>query len=178
MALSQIQFTYDEPQDRVLWRVSTTEGDEFRLSLTRRFTRRFWGLLVKLLEADPPVRQQLDSDTKRTVLGIRHEGFAQQGNFSVPYEEREYRRPLGEEPMLVARAEGKVREDGSYLLRVHPLQGQGVDIVLDTKLLHLIARSLGQVVARTDWDITLELFDPAKEAVPKPGADTQPGKLN
>ena len=171
MPIHQIQFAYQEQQDRVLMRVSTTEGDEFRFWLTRRYTKRLWGLLVKMLEQDQPVRQQFDADTKRTVLGIRHEGFAQQGNFGAPFEERDYRRPLADEPLLLARAEGKPREDGTCLLRLHPQPGQGIDMVLDAKLLHLFSRLLIQVVAKSDWDLQLALSPdaPPGEAEPASG---------
>jgi len=166
MAIHQIQFGYDEQQDRVLMRISTTEGDEFRFWLTRRFTRRLWGLLVKLLEMDRAVRQQVDPNARRTVLGIRHEGYAQEANFSAPFEEAGLRRPLGDVPLVLARAEGKLREDGSYLLRLDPLKGQSVDMVLDTRLLHLYSKLLNQVVAGTDWDFRLELQEAKPEAEP------------
>jgi len=174
MALHQIQLTYNEKQDRVLLRVSTTDGVEFQFWLTRRFIKRLWGLLVKLLEQDRPVRQQVDPEARKTVLGIRHEGFAQQGNFTAPYEARQYQQPLGSEPMLVSRAEGKPRENGSFLLRLHPDQGQGVDIVLDTKLLHLFTKLLQQVVAKTDWDIKLELYaEESESAADQPAPSRQ-----
>ena len=176
MAIHQIQFAYDEQQDRVLMRVSTSEGEEFRFWLTRRFTRRLWGLLVRMLEQDQPVRQQFDTDMKRTVLGIRHEGYAQQGNFSAPFEEREYRRPLGDEPLLLARAEAKLHDDATFLLRLQPQTGQGIDMVLDAKLLHLFSKLLNQVVARTDWDVNLELYQGKEQGAQEP--DAQPRKLN
>jgi hypothetical protein len=176
VAIHQIQFAYNEQQDRVLLRVTTSEGEEFRFWLTRRFAKRLWELLVRLLEQDQPVRQQLDADTRRTVLGIRHEGFAQQGNFSVPFEEREYRRPLGDEPLLLARAEGKLREDGTYLLRLHPQPGQGIDMSLDAKLLHLFSKLLNQVVGKTGWDMNLDLYLGSEPPAQEPQA--QPRKLN
>lgn len=157
-------------------RVSTTAREEFRFWLTRRFARRLWGLLVKLLEMDRPVRQQIDLDAKRAVLGLQHEGFAQQGNFSAPFEEREYRRPLGEEPQLLARAEGKLREDGTYLLRLHPQPGHGIDMTLDAKLLHLLSKLLNQVVAKTDWDVKLDLF--LGQEQPAEPQESAPRKLN
>ena len=72
MAIHQIQFSYDQHQDRVLMRVSTTASEEFRFWLTRRFAQRLWGLLVQMLEMDRPVRQQFDPEAKRAVLGIQH----------------------------------------------------------------------------------------------------------
>ena len=157
-------------------RVSTTEGDEFRFWLTRRFVKQLWGLLVKLLEQDRPVRQQLDADARRTVLGIRHEGFAQQGNFTAPFQEHGQRLPLGDEPVLLARAEGQLRDDGSYLLRLHPRPGQGIDMVLDAQLLHLFCKLLSQVVAKTDWGIDLALFKGKEQ--PAEQQEPQPRKLN
>ncbi len=176
MAIHQINIGYDGAQDRILMRVSTTEGEEFQFWLTRRFVKSLWALLVRMLEQDRPVRQQFDEDMKRTVLGIRHEGFAQKGNFSAQFEEREYRRPLGEEPLLLARAEGNQRDDGSYLLRLHPQPGQGIDMALDAGLLHLFTKLLTQAVAKTDWDINLDLYQ-GKEQSPQ-AAETQPRKLN
>jgi hypothetical protein len=176
VAIHQIQFSYDQHQDRVLMRLSTMEGEEFRFWLTRLFTRRLWGLLVKLLEMDRPVRQQVDPDSKRAVLGLQHEGFTQQGNFSAPFEERAYRRPLGDEPLLLARAEGQLREDGTFLLRLHPQPGQGIDMTLDAKLLHLFSKLLNQVVAKTDWDVKLELFEGREP--PAERQEAAPRKLN
>ena len=176
MAIHQIQFSHDQQQDRVLLRVSTTANEEFRFWLTRRFAQRLWGLLVKMLEMDRPVRQQLEPEAKRAVLGIQHEAFAQQGNFAAPYEEREYTRPLGDEPQLLARAEGQLRENGTYLLRLHPQPGQGIDITLDAKLLHLFAKLLSQVAATAGWDVNFALYPEKQQAGTEPAPP--PRKLN
>jgi hypothetical protein len=176
VAIHQIQFSYDQLQDRVLLRVTTTASEEFRFWLTRRFAQRLWTLLVRMLEMDRPVRQQVDPEAKRTVLGLQHEGFAQQGNFSAPFEERDYRRPLGDEPQLLARAEGQAREDGTYLLRLHPQSGQGIDMTLDAKLLHLFSKLFNQVVTKSEWDVKLDFY-PAQEQA-GPAAQPQPRKLN
>lgn len=176
MAIHQIQFSHDQHQDRVLLRVSTSANEEFRFWLTRRFAQRLWALLVKMLEMDRPVRQQLEPEAKRAVLGIQHEGFAQQGNFSAPFEERDYARPLGDEPPLLARAEGQLREDGTYLLRLHPQPGQGIDMTVDAKLLHLFAKLLSQVAANAEWDVKFDLSPAQVQAGPEP--QPQPRKLN
>jgi len=163
MEIRQIQVGYDKLQDRVLLRMSTTAECEFRFWLTRRFVKRLWGLLVKLLEQDKAVRQQIDEDTRRTVLGIQHEGFVQQGDFSRDFEERPYHLPLGKEPVLLAQGEGKQRDDGAYVLGLHTQDGKKIDIALDTKLLHLVSKLLSDAVARADWDIKLVMLHTAGE---------------
>ena len=176
MAIHQIQTRYDELRDRILLRVSTTDESEFQFWLTRRFVRHLWGLLVKMLEQDRAVRQQVDPDSRREVLGIQHEGFAQQGDFSTEFENRPYRKPLGEAPVLLAKGEGKKLGDGSYLLRLHPREGQGIDMALDTRLLHLFTKLLNDAVAHSDWDINLALHQQAGEQAPAETAP--PRKLN
>lgn len=157
MGLHQIQMRYDAEQDRILLRLSTREGSEFRFWLTRRFVKRLWGMLLKMLEWDRPVAQQVDPQTRRTVLDIRHGGFVQQGDFSKPFETAPRTLPLGEAPVLAAKAAGKRTGDGNHILSLHPQQGEGIDLKLDTRLLHLFVKLLRDAVGRADWEIALAL---------------------
>jgi hypothetical protein len=163
MGIHQIQIRHDENEDRLLLRFSTTDNCEFRFWLTRRFTKRLWKMLLQMLEWDHAVRQQVDPATRRTVLDIQHEGYARQADYARPFEEppRESprRMPLGEAPVLLARARGRKGDNGLQLLGLHPLRGQGIDITLDTRLLHVFARLLREQVAKTDWDVDLALYE-------------------
>lgn len=180
MAIHQIQIRHDESEDRLLLRLSTTDNCEFRFWLTRRFTKRLWAMLVQMLEWDHVVKQQVIPEARRTVLEIQHEGFSRQANYAKPFEEpaREAPRqlPLGETPVLLAKAKGKKGESGAQMLGLHPLQGQGVDITLDTRLLHIFTRLLREQAAKTDWDLDLKLYEPA--AASAPVQDAEPRKLN
>lgn len=156
MHIRQIQARYDDQQDRVLLRFSTSDEAEFQFWFTRRFTRRLWGLLIKAMEQDDPVRKQVDSEARKAVIGMRHENFVAQSNFTRPFEEKSYQRPLGDEPLLVARADytpGK--QPGVFTLSLRPRQGQGVDLALNASLLHSICKLLIDAVSRSDWDIQL-----------------------
>lgn len=165
MGIRQIQARYDNREDRILLRLSTTDDCEFRFWLTRRFVKRFWSVMVKLLQQDATVRQFAEENTRGAVLGFRHEGYVQEGDFSREFEARPYRLPLGAEPVLVVKGTGKINDDGTYLLRLHPENGQGIDITLDMKLLHLVSKLLGDAVAQADWDIKLLIHGPGREAV-------------
>jgi len=176
MKIHQIQIRHEESEDRLLLRLSTSDNHEFRFWLTRRFVKRLWGLLVRMLEWDQAVRQQVDTETRRTVLDIQHEGYAQQADYSKPFQEAPRRMPLGEAPMLVAKATGKKGDGGIQALSLYPQQGQGIDMTLDTKLLHIFTRLLRQAVAKTDWDMDLALYEKKQEAAP--GQEPLPRKLN
>ncbi len=180
MAIHQIQIRHDETEDRLLLRLSTTDNCEFRFWLTRRFTKRLWGMLVQMLAWDQAVKQQVSPETRRTVLDIQHEGYSQQANYTKEFEEpaREVprRMPLGEAPVLLAKANGKKRDDSFQMLGLHPLQGQGIDITLDTRLLHIFTRLLREQVAKTDWDVNLALYEATQQT--PPAQETAPRKLN
>jgi hypothetical protein len=169
MAIHQIQIRHDEAEDRLLLRMSTTDNCEVRFWLTRRFTRLLWTALVKMLEWDRAVKQQIDPQTRRAVLDIQHEGYSQHADFSKKFEEpKEAPRQLllGETPVLLAKVQGRKQGDGVHVLSLHPLQGQGIDITLDTKLLHLFMKLMREQVAKTDWDLNLDLYGAGDSAAP------------
>jgi hypothetical protein len=52
MTIHQMQIRPDEQEDRLMLRLSTTEGAEFRFWLTRTFVKKLWGMLLKTVEWD------------------------------------------------------------------------------------------------------------------------------
>ena len=176
MTIHQIQIRHDELEDRLLLRISTTDACEYRFWLTRRFTKQLWALLLKMLEWDRAVQGQLDPATKSTVLQIQHEGYAQQGDFSKQFEERAQRTPLGETPVLLFQAKGARRDNGLQVLSLHPRQGQGLDMTLDTRLLHIFSKLLRDAAAHPDWEVNLALHEDAAQPAQPEAAPAR--KLN
>jgi hypothetical protein len=157
MNIHQIQMLYDKQQDRILLRVSTRDQAEFRFWLTRRFVKRLWELLLKLLEQDGAFRSS-SLEARRALLGMQHETFIGAGDFSQAYEDGTRQLPLGPEPVLLTTARGKAGAGGARVLSLHPARGQGIDIALNSKLLHMIVKLLRDAVARSDWDIRITLM--------------------
>ena len=176
MTIHQMQIRPDEQEDRLLLRLSTTDGAEFRFWLTRRFVKKLWGLLLKMVEWDKAVQQQFDASMRQTVLEIQHQGFAQQGDFSKGFEELPRNFPLGEAPVLLASGKGVRRDDGLYVLSLYPGAGQGLDMTLDTRLLHIFGKLVRDAVGRTDWDMSLALSGQAAE--PAQAEPAAPRKFN
>ena len=176
MTIHQMQIRPDEQEDRLLLRLSTTDAAEFRFWLTRSFVKKLWGMLLKMVEWDKAVQQQFDASTRKAVLELQHQGFAQQGDFSRNFEEIPRKFPLGEPPILLASAKGVRRDDGLYVLSLFPSQGKGLDMTLDMRLLHIFGKLVSEAAARADWDLKLVLGDkPAEAAQPEAAA---PRRLN
>ena len=116
-------------------------------------------------------RWAIDPSARKEVLDIRHEGYVREADYKTEFQERAAAvMPLGEAPVLLGRAEGKKQPDGTQILRLQPLHGQGIDITCDTRLLHLFMRLLREQVVKTDWDVNLALHEgqAAPEQQPQP----------
>ncbi|MCC7483831.1 MAG: hypothetical protein IT529_02480 [Burkholderiales bacterium] len=176
MAIHQIQIRADEQEDRLLMRLSTTDGAEFRFWLTRRFVKQLWDMLLQMVAWDAAVAQQFDASLRRTVLEIQHEGYSRQGDFSRGFEEAPRNFPLGEAPVLLTGGKGARRGEDLYVLSLYPARGQGLDITLDTRLLHIFGKLLRDAAASADWAIDLAIARaPAQAAA---AAAAGPGRFN
>jgi hypothetical protein len=168
MKLHQLRLDYIGEHDRLLLRISTDDGKEVLLWLTRRCVRLLWPLLVDMAQSSPKIALQGSPEARAALLGFEHEQALRGADFSRPYEEAGRERPLGADPLLVTRIESGKDTEGNHLLALEPDSGQRVNVTLDDALLHSFCGLLQNVVSGTDWDLTLSLpqgFAPDAERV-------------
>src|SRR3989338_5933299 len=149
MKLHQLRLDYITGHDRLLLRISTDDGKEVLLWLTRRCVRRLWPLLVDMAQSSPKIALQGSLEARAALLGFEHEQALRGADFSRPYEEAERERPLGADPLLVTRIESGKDAEGIHVLALAPISGQRVNVTLDDALLHSFCRLLQKVVAET-----------------------------
>ena len=157
MRLHQLKLDFIAEQDRLLLRVSTDNQLEMRLWLTRRALRLLLPQLVQMVRSSPEVALQSNPQARDALVGMQHEQALLQANFATPFEETPRAMPLGTEPILVARIQTSKDEAGKQVLGLLPQQGQGIHLTLDNTLLHSLCKLLQNAVAKSDWDIVLEL---------------------
>lgn len=176
MRLHQLKLDFIPEQDRLLLRVSTDNRLEMRLWLTRRALRLLWPLLVQMVRSAPEVALQSNPQARDALVGMQHEQALRQANFAAPFEETPREMPLGAEPVLVARIQTNKDAAGNHVLGLLPQQGQGIHLTLDNTLLHSLCKLLQNAVAKSDWDIALEL--PTLEAGVPGGDAAAPKTVN
>jgi hypothetical protein len=158
MKLRQLKIDFNPEGDRLLMQLSTSEGAEMRLWLTRRFVRLLWPLLVQLAEdASPRIKTQANPEARKALLSLEHEQAVARADFSKPFETEALATPLGAEPLLLARIQTGRDPNGLPVLALHPAEGQGLTLSFDSVLLHSVCRLLQAAVKKTDWDIELKL---------------------
>jgi hypothetical protein len=94
MRLHQIKIEFLAVQDRLLLSVSTDDGKEVLLYLTRRYVRRLWPVLIDMARSSPEVAMQGSPEARAALLEYQHDQAVRQSIFSRPYEElsRSWRR--------------------------------------------------------------------------------------
>ena len=145
-------------QDRLLLRVSTDNQLEVRLWLTRRALRLLWPLLVQMARASPEVALQSNPQARDALVGMQHERALRRA---------EFRRSLRGDAARDCRwapsrywwrtSRTSQDEQGNQVLALLPQQGQGIHLTLDNTLLHSLCKLLQNAVAKSDWDMALEL---------------------
>ena len=172
MKLHQLKIDYSAENDRLLMLVSTDDGAEVRLWLTRRFVKLLWPLLVKLAEeASPRIKGQTNPEARKALLGLEHQQAVKQADFSRPFDQSPRTTPLGAAPLLLARIQSGKDARGLPVISLHPSAGQGITLTLDEVLLHSVCRLLQAAVSKSDWDVGLALpgneSESVDEAVPR-----------
>ena len=157
MRLHQLKLDFIPEQDRLLLRVSTDNRLEVRLWLTRRALRLLWPLLLQMLRSAPEVALQSSPQARDALLGLQHEQALGRANFADAFEEAPREMPLGAEPILVVHIQARKDDKGNQVLGLMPQSGAGIHLTLDNTLLHSLCKLLQDAVAKSDWDIVLEL---------------------
>lgn len=176
MNIHQIQMSYNAQEDRILLRILTTQRAEFRFWMTRRYVKLLWNVLLNMLARDPVAVVHQDESVRRTVMGFQHANAVSGGEFAKPFEEGVSVMPLGANPVLLSRISGKQPGQQQQVLSLHPEQGHGIDLGVNTSLLHIISKLLVDAVAQSDWDLRLAI-DPDFAQAPQ-GEGIKRHKLN
>ena len=157
-AIKQIQVAYDAVQDRLLARLNTDSGQEFRLWLTRRALQALWQPLRETLARQPAAAALSSAAAQEALLSFRHEQAVAQADFGARFESRpRVEFPLGKEPMLAARIVVKPGAKGGLALSFLPPQGQGITLQLGEQLSHGLVRLLLEGHDKADWQLGLAL---------------------
>ena len=147
--LHQINISFDSKEDRLLLRISTTGGDEFRLWLTRRYTGLLMGVLNKEMDNQGGAPSVAGSEETTKMLN--------NGALEKKYEpEVADSFPLGEKGVLGFRINTKKLEGAILGLELLPEEGQGITLNLNKSLLYMFHNVLTQGITQADWALKTE----------------------
>jgi hypothetical protein len=158
--LSQMQMLYVAEEDRILFRVNSTSGEEFRFWLTRRYTLLLIKVLKDYADKDPDVSAQSTVEEKKAVEEFKQEQRLGDANFSKAFTEESNSFPLGEVNHLAFKLSFNIN-DASLALSVQPKQGRGINFVINQE----INASMIQLL-KAEWRIESAFSMSGQQAVP------------
>ncbi len=161
MNIHQVSVTYLPEQDRFLARISSREGEELRLWLTRRLVLPLMPVLAKTA-AEQLARQtgQIDPaappdiQRQRMVENFKKEALAHAGDFKTPYQAKDAALPLGKEPLLVTEIKLSLLPSGKLqldLIEKLPGQGRNVQVAMNAQLTQGLLHLLNQGLKKSQW---------------------------
>lgn len=164
MQIHQLSVSYQAEQDRLLLRVSSTNGQEMRLWLTRRLMLGLWPLISRLqteqllkLEAAGSALDGADEELRRMLAEFRKEEFLQRADFDTPYQDQSTL-PLGTEPLLVTDVDATPLPAGRTRLALNERASvsggekpRGFQLELDARLMQGLLHLLERALTHAQW---------------------------
>jgi len=152
--------SFSAEDDRLLFRVSTTDKTEYRLWFTRRFVRVLWAALMAVLEKEPELKRALEPKAKRAVMAMQHQEAVGSADFSKQHEDEGFEDLTGAGgPALVVGGSVNPIEGGGAKLVLKTQPGTEYAFALNTNLVHALCRLLIETAHKAEWDLGLAVGD-------------------
>jgi hypothetical protein len=159
MNIHQMSVQFDERQDRLSFRISNQDHQEFRLWLTRAMTLRLLPHLqaaVVQLEARDPSVTAIDTTAQQMLAELKRENFLAQADFSTPFSTQNLSLSLGESPILVTDVQLNLHNNGSLELLLQDKSGDNASgsscqLSLQAALLHGLLHLLESALKKAQW---------------------------
>ncbi len=155
--IKQIFVNYVPAQDRILVRVSTTDDTEMRMWLTRRFVTILWPVMLQMLESDPSVVGQANTQTKQEVLSFRHEEAISKTRFTKSYQSPPQVKQVNQVPFLITKLSTKRLDNGRTQMIFGTAKGRSVQFVVDRTLTHSLCKLIADCTKKATWGLDVEI---------------------
>jgi hypothetical protein len=146
--LQQLNISYLPHEDRLLLKARTSNENELRIWLTRRYTSLLINVLVQQMDK---AGGMLELASNKTTL----EQF-KGGAFAKDYEPPPRQNfPLGENGVLGYRINTGKNADARVNLQLLPEAGEGLNLMLDKSMLFMFYNLLEQALVHAEWNLVL-----------------------
>ncbi len=151
-SINQMQMVYHPEEDRILFRVNSTEHKEFRFWVTRRFTQLLLKVLRDHLVSDLDISLQGTREAKQAVMDYKKEKAMANADFNKPFQEDEVEYPLGEDTLLAFKVTSNKTGDNLHL-GIHPKNAQGINMVINRDINTSMTQLLFSAAHKAGWNL-------------------------
>jgi len=149
-SIRQIQMVYNPEEDRVLFRVNTTNNQQFRFWFTRRYCILLLKVLSEHFQKDPDVSLQETPEARQAVQEFKREQALNNANFKEQFQEEAAEFPLGDN-IPVAHKLSFNFKDSVLQLGIQPKEGQGITLGVNQDINTSITQLLLAAAKKGQW---------------------------
>lgn len=150
--ISQLQMLYVPEEDRILFRVNTTERQQFRFWLTRRYAVILLKVLRDHFDSDPDVSIQGTPEAKEAVKTFKQEKAMSSANFKEQFDETANELPLGQDIPVAFKLTYNLK-DGNLNIGIQPKEGQGINMAIDRNINVSMTNLLLVAAQKGEWGL-------------------------
>lgn len=161
MNIHQINVGYVMEQDRLLIRINSQSGEEFRIWLTRRLGIQWLPILersgqtqLQTQMAQPDPAAPVSHQREQLMRNFQKEAQAYEGDYETPFREQASALPLGEEPLLVTELQMTSLADGKLqvtLVEKLSQRQRDMQLTMDVTLTQGLTQLLRRAIEASDW---------------------------
>ncbi|WP_371322413.1 hypothetical protein VX159_08250 [Dechloromonas sp. ZY10] len=163
MQLRQLQVASDSIQDRLLLRFSTSQNEEVRVWLTRRFLRQIWPALLQMAEQVGEPASLAGEEADSGDAGSKRDD----ASFEQAFVEDDPSYPLGKKPLLASEAKLDLLEDRSLRLSLSEGRERSCSLHMDGELLQFFCAMLRAAERQAEWNLGLDYGEQPAKAAPQ-----------
>ena len=152
--INQMQMLYSPEEDRILFRLNSTDKKEYRFWITRRYAMLLIKILRDHMDADPDISMQDSPDAKLAIKQFKQENAMQSANFEKKFNEEPNEFPMGDEIPVAFKISYNIKDDSLHL-SLQPKSGQGMNMVLDRKINSSLMQLLMSAIKKANWGIAV-----------------------
>lgn len=164
MELNNLQFLYDDSQDRLLLRIAATDDGaehELRAWMTRRFVASLWSAVQRSLAVQVTLVHPEAVHASQELIDMAHQSaistLTSHGAFGNQFRSDLPPHAGLANPFLVAEAKFHIAAQEPMRINFLPAEGAGVEIAFNEVELHGFCTLLQQAVSAAGWDAPLLL---------------------
>lgn len=155
-SLKRLEVSYNQTHDRLILTLHMQDFSEYLFWLTRRAVPIFWKVLSQLIEADVKPEHQRAKEKERWAEAIEKEKGQKQQK-AEQFSTRVSTRPMGDEPLLLAKIQAKPGPNGAFHLHLEDVNGKWIELNGNTSVLIALCQLIQQLCEKADWNLNLEL---------------------
>jgi hypothetical protein len=164
----QLNLTFLPAEDRLLLKIASgTRGAmvEYRLLLTRRFTKLLWDGLAHILHLHV-LNPCIAPEGRNAVIQFQQSAALSQTDFSTPYMSEQAVTPFGQHPLLIHKLQTGKGANNDHIISFETAAGQTVSITCSLQLIYSFRKLLADMVLEAGWDLPCSLVPEDATGIP------------